>query len=248
MRSTWPPPTATGWIMTDSTHDQIDEPRGNRTDRLRERIEQAIVSGEYPPGYRLEETLLAQRFNVSRTPVREALMQLASVGLVEIRPRQGAVVASLTVQDILEMFEVMAELEALCVELAARRITAEELGELERLHASCRRLAEAQDPDAYYPENRRFHEAIYAASRNRFLEEQTRTIRNRVAPYRRLQLRHRGRLMKSWNEHDAILRAIKAGDGKAAREAMRGHVSVQGDTFMDFVSTLPPAYIRMDVG
>lgn len=229
----------------DSRPPRNGEARGNRTDHLRESIEQAIVSGEFPPGYRLEEALLAQRFNVSRTPVREALMQLASTGLVEIRPRQGAVVASLTVQDIMQMFEVMAALEGLCVELAARRMTSGELAELERLHVNCHALAAAGDPDGYYEENRRFHEAIYTASRNSFLEETTRSIRNRVAPYRRLQLRHRGRTQKSWAEHDAIVQAIRAGDGPAARAAMTAHISVQGDTFMDFLSTLPPAYIRM---
>lgn len=236
----WAPMTYDG-----SKASRQGEARGNRTDQLRDRIEQAIISGEYPPGFRLEEPLLAQRYNVSRTPVREALMQLASAGLVEIRPRQGAIVASPTVQDILEMFEVMASLEGLCVELAARRITAEELAELEQVHERCGALAAAGDPDGYYAENRRFHEALYAASRNRFLEETTRSLRNRVAPYRRLQLRHRGRTQRSWAEHGAILEAIRSGDGPGARAAMMAHIAIQGDTFMDFLSSLPPAYIRL---
>lgn len=222
--------------------------RPRRGGQLRDLIEAAIASGDFPPGMRLEETALAQRFNVSRTPVREALLQLASTGLVEMRPRQGAVVASLTLQDMMEMFEVMAELEALCAELAARRITEAELTTLRALHESCRALAEAGDPDRYYEENRRFHEVIYGASRNRFLEEQTRTIRNRVGAYRRIQLHHRGRLQRSWGEHDEVVQAIAAGDAQAAREATRRHVAVQGDTFMDFIATLPPSYMRTQAG
>ncbi|MCG8359901.1 MAG: GntR family transcriptional regulator, partial [Kiloniellales bacterium] len=85
-----------------------------RADELRQDLEAEIFAGRLAPGQRLDESKLAARFGVSRTPVREALLQLASIGLVEMRPRQGAVVAAVTIRRLLQMFEVMAELEAFC--------------------------------------------------------------------------------------------------------------------------------------
>ena len=122
--------------MSDSVGER-SEPRQNRADQLRDLIEEDIASGRLPPGSRLEESALAERFNVSRTPVREALAQLASAGLVEMRPRQGAVVAVLSLDNIIEMFEVMADLEALCAELCARRMTPEEQARLQAAHERC---------------------------------------------------------------------------------------------------------------
>lgn len=217
-------------------------------DNLRRMIEAEIVSGQLSPGSRLEESGLAQRFAVSRTPVREALAQLASTGLVEIRPHQGAVVAAMTVQRMMEMFEVMAHLEALCATLAARRATAEERERLIEAHNTCKQLAEEDDPDRYYSQNKLLHELIYAGSHNHFLEENTRAIRNRVSPYRRMSLRQPGRLATSWKEHDAVVAAIMDGDGKRAGAAMQAHVTVQADVFADLISALPPAYIQAGTG
>src|SRR4029453_2541526 len=96
-----------------------------RAEALRDEIEQDIVTGRLKPGERLDEQSLAARFAVSRTPIREALMQLASTGLVSLQPRRGAFVASLSFKDVIERFEVMAALEGMCGSLAARRITPE---------------------------------------------------------------------------------------------------------------------------
>lgn len=210
----------------------------NRADQIRGLIEADIASGKLAPGARLEEAALAERFHVSRTPVREALAQLASAGLVEMRPRQGAIVATLSLETILDMFEVMANLESLCAELCARRMTAADQEELTALHRRCAEVIESGDADAYYEANRRFHEAIYVGCRNTYLEEMTRSLRNRVSPYRRIQLRHPGRLRRSWEEHDAIVKAIVASDPDTAREATKRHIAVQGDTFTDFMALL----------
>lgn len=223
--------------MSDIGNDRTDG-RQNRADQLRVLIEEDIASGRLPPGSRLEESALADRFNVSRTPVREALAQLASAGLVEMRPRQGAVVATLSLEDIVEMFEVMANLESLCAELCARRMSAADHASLLALHRRCEEVIESGDTDAYYEANRRFHEAIYAGSHNRHLEEMTRSLRNRVAAYRRIQLRHPGRLRASWKEHDSIVQAILAGDAERARDLTKGHIAIQGDTFTDFMALL----------
>ena len=209
-----------------------------RSDQFIEIIEERIVTGGYPPGTRLDETELANEFEVSRTPVREALMQLSFSGLVEMRPRRGAVVAEVTPQRLLEMYEVMAELEALCGRLAARRISDEELDALARAHRACEAAKEAADPDGYFRLNEEFHRVIYRASHNGFLIEQTMGIYRRLSVYRRLQLRVRDRLRTSCSEHGAIVAAIQAADGDLVAELLRKHIVVQGERFADLMASL----------
>ena len=206
------------------------------SDRLREQIEEQIATGQLPPGGALDEATLAERFGVSRTPVREALIQLGAEGLVEIRPRRGAVVASLGPARLLEMFEVMAELEAMCARLAARRMTESERAHLAQAHRACE--AARDDPDAYFYCNERFHGAIYAGSHNGFLAEQAAQLHRRLRPYRRLQLRVRDRIGTSYAEHAAVVAALVAGDAAGAAAALRQHVGVQGERFGDLVASL----------
>src|SRR3978361_1888292 len=110
----------------------------SRSESLRETIEEMIAVGALAPGQHLDETELATQFGVSRTPIRETLIQLASMGLVVIRPRRGAVVAELGPQQLVEMFEVMSELEATCGRLAARRMTKAEQDALLAAHEACK--------------------------------------------------------------------------------------------------------------
>jgi DNA-binding GntR family transcriptional regulator len=216
-----------------------------RYEVLRGLIEQAIINGELTPGTRLEEQELAERYNVSRTPVRETLKLLASSGLVEMRGRQGAVVATLTIPKLIEMFQVMAELEGLCARNAARRISPMRLHELDVSHKACIDAVEAKDPEGFYEANRIFHEQIYTASSNQCLEEMTRSLRNRVAPYRRYVTYQPGRMMESIGEHERILTAIRSGDGDTAASASRDHVNLLGSNFADFVSSFPPEIQRV---
>src|SRR5205085_9812922 len=123
---------------------------GTRSEKRREAIEENIATGAFPPGMHLDETELAQKFGVSRTPLREALIQLSSMGIVALRPRRGAVVAEVTPQRLLEMFEVMAELEAMCARLAARRMSDADQQELLAAHRACEAACIAADPDDYY--------------------------------------------------------------------------------------------------
>lgn len=209
-----------------------------RVSTLAKTLEQEIIIGDLRPGERLDEASLAKRFAVSRTPVREALRHLASIGLVEVRPRRGAIVASPSLKDLLDMFEVMAELEGMCGRLAARRLSEPGRAELRQLHEQSKRFVDADDSDAYYEANVAFHEAIYQGGQNRFLADQTRTIRNRLAPYRRLQLRRRNRLAESFAEHGRILRAIVDGDEQLVDALLQEHVTVQGGSFTDFIANL----------
>ncbi len=205
---------------------------------LRDEIENAILSNEFVPGERLDEMVLATRFGVSRTPVREALMQLDAIGLIEIRPRRGAVVIDPGPHRVYEMFEVMAELEGLAGSLAARRLSPDARAAITEAHDRCRRSAEAGDSDAYYYDNEDFHKAIYGASQSEFLQEQCAQLHRRLRPYRRLQLRVRNRLSTSFQEHCSIVDAIFSGDGDEARRLLRGHVGIQGERFSDLVANM----------
>ena len=209
-----------------------------RSEELREVIEERIATGVYAPGIRLDESELAEEFGVSRTPVREALIQLASGGLIDMRPRRGAVVAQIDPQRLVEMFEVMAELEAMCGRLAARRISPDEETALKAAHAAGEGALNAGDPDQYYYLNETFHRIICEASHNGFLAEQAATLRRRLRPYRRLQLRVRDRMRTSFSEHDGIVAAILNGDGERAADLMRQHVTVQGERFADLIASL----------
>jgi DNA-binding GntR family transcriptional regulator len=151
---------------------KVERKGTTRSEHVRELIEEGIATGRFPPGMRLDEVELAERFNVSRTPLREALFQLASAGIVEMQPRRGTVVAEVSPHRMVEMFEVMAELEALCGRLAARRMLAPEHERLLATHRACENALDANDPDAYYYENERFHHAIYEGSHNGFLAQQ----------------------------------------------------------------------------
>ncbi len=210
-----------------------------RSESLRENLEELIAIGDLAPGQHLDETELAERFGVSRTPIREALIQLAAEGIIEIRPRRGAVVAQASPARLVEMFEVMAELEAMCARLAARRMTAQDHLALDAAHRDCQASRDARDPDAYYYRNEAFHRAIYAGSRNQFLIEEAERLHRRLRPYRRLQLRVRDRVATSYDEHEAIVLALRAGDAEQSAQLARSHVLVQGQRFADLIASLP---------
>jgi DNA-binding GntR family transcriptional regulator len=209
-----------------------------RSEQVTEQIEDRIATGLYPPGMRLDETELAENLGVSRTPIREALIQLAAAGLVEIRPRRGAIVADIALERLCEMFEVMAEHEAMCGRLAARRITESEQLTLAGAHQACEAARIANSPDTYYRLNEQFHNLIYAASHNGFLEEQATILHRRLRPYRRLQLRVRDRMDTSFSEHAGILEAILKKDSELAATRLREHIVVQGKRFADLVASL----------
>ena len=211
----------------------------NRSASLREAIEEMIAVGTFGPGDHLDETLLATQFGVSRTPIREALIQLSSMGLIVLRPRRGAMVADIGPQQLVEMFEVMAEFESMCGRLAARRMTPAEHQQLLASHHACKQARDNQDSDAYFYQNEQFHESIYRGSHNTFLAEQARALHRRLRPYRRLQLRVRDRVSTSFREHDAVVRAIIAGDGEATAVLLREHIMIQGQRFADLIASLP---------
>lgn len=212
-----------------------------RAEALRDQLEQDIVTGHFRPGERLDEQSLATRFGVSRTPIREALMQLASTGMVELQPRRGAFVASLSLREVVERFEAMAALEGMCGALAARRITDAQRIALVAAHEACQEATRAGCSDTYYYANERFHRAIYEACHNQYLADQAGQLHTLLKPYRRLQLRARHRVGQSLAEHGVIVDAILAGDPARAERSLREHILIQGERLNDFISSFGTA-------
>lgn len=210
-------------------------PGATLAERLRQELEAAIAAGRLEPGTRLDEQEIALQFGVSRTPVREAFRLLAASNLVELRGRQGATVRSIGVHALIEMFQVMAELEGLCARLAARRLTTERRIRIEEIHQRLKSVPPSEI-DLFYDVNQEFHEAIYEASCNAFLADQTRRLRNQVAAYRRRVTRMPNRIADTIREHEAVIEAIVTHDGERAHSAMRDHVNLLGEDLVDFIA------------
>src|SRR5260221_5315490 len=200
-------------------------------EKLRLQLADEIVRGALPPGAALDETDIARRFNVSRTPVREALRQLAASGLVDARAHRGAVVARPSIERLTGMFEAMAELEAMCAGLAAERMQPVERQRLEAIHEELRVLSHAGNPDRFHEVNERFHNAIYAGSQNAYIAEITLATRARAHPFRRAQFPNLRRLAKSHAQHDRVVVAILRGDRSGAAAAMRAHIELVRDEY-----------------
>ncbi|WP_328805855.1 GntR family transcriptional regulator [Salipiger abyssi] len=201
-------------------------------------IEQRIASGAYEDGDKLSEMALAEQLKVSRTPLREAFQMLDSIGLVTLIPRRGAFVKRPTMTRLVEMFEVMAELEAWCVRLATKRITAAQRLYLRQAAQDCDAALQAGAPDRYYEANNRLHGMIYEASGNQVLAEETQRMHRRLRPFRRQQLDVSGRLAKSMKEHADILDAMNAGDADRAADLMRLHINTLSSTYDSYLTTL----------
>jgi DNA-binding GntR family transcriptional regulator len=208
---------------------------GKTVEGLVRAIADDIVSGKLSPGTRLDENSLALRYEVSRTPVREALGQLGVIGLVDRRPNRGAVVAVLSDEHLNSMFEAMTELEAICARLSAERMTTAERNQLDALHQASMRLVHLGAEDDYALHNIDFHTRLYNGAHNAHIYELVSMTRSRLAPFRRAQFRIPGRLAKSWDEHDAIVTAIMRGDAEGAAAAARAHVAIVSDASSEFV-------------
>jgi DNA-binding GntR family transcriptional regulator len=202
-----------------------------RAEQLAALIADAVLSGEFLPGFRLDEQMLALRFDVSRTPVREALRQLAATGLVEIRPRRGASVAQIDPNELEAMFVAMGELEATCARLAAMSMTPIERRRLGAFHESMDDLVKQDDRLGFAEANLQFHALIYAGTHNKILADMTAGLRRRLIPYRQAQFRTAGRLPRSHAEHEAVVREILSGNAGGAHTAMVHHMTLVESAF-----------------
>ena len=204
--------------------------------KIRDSLEQRIIEGEMGIGKRLDEAELSLQYGVSRTPVREALQRLAESGLAEHIPRRGTFVRAPGLSELVEMFEVMTELECMAVRLAIRRANTVDIDVLTESNEACRAAFKADDTKRYYELNAAVHGQIYKMSGNGFLASEAQRLHDRLRPFRRLQLRVRGRMGESMDEHDLILASIRDGDVQKAVDTMRSHITVLGERFNDLVS------------
>lgn len=200
-----------------------------------EMILDAIDTGTYKPGDRLVENELAERFGVSRTPIREALQRLETQSLLT-RDGRSLIVASLDHNQLAELYVVRAELEGLAASLAAQHAAPEEIRVLREMVEEDRHFLD--NPAALARANRRFHKQLHLASRNRYLVQQLDLVHRSMALLATTSLAAEGRSEDAIAEHDAIVTAIEARDQDAARAALRKHISLAFETRIKLDSTL----------
>ena len=212
-----------------------------QSEQLLNAILSDIDAGRLSPGDVLDEAGLVARHNVSRTPVREVLIQLETAGLIRRLPRKGAVLFKPTLEEFLAILEVHAKLEGQAAGLAARRMTKAQAAELERIVSACEAHAAEKgdgDPDGYYQLNLRFHEVIALGSGNPFLVEMIKTNARKLMAYYRARYRYPGSIAQSAKDHRRLAGLIEAHDSAAAEAEMAAHVQFDQVTVMDLLAVL----------
>jgi DNA-binding GntR family transcriptional regulator len=189
------------------------------------RIRDMIVEGQLEPGSKISEKHLCELFEISRTPLREALKVLAKEGLLELLPNRGARVAKLTRKDLEDLFHVMGALEGLAGELASGQVTEAALNEIRALHHEMLAHRARGDRAAYFHANQAIHDAIIAAADNRVLSLQYENLRGRIRPARYMANVTRERWDEAVREHGEILEALSRRDGPRVRELLRQHLA-----------------------
>ena len=185
-------------------------------------LAQAILTGELGPGTRMREVELADRFGISRTPIRDAMVRLEAEGLITHQPRQGAVVRSLSHREIMELYEMRQVLEGTAARNAAVHASEPERNELERLNELMR--DSAGDPEKVAGINRRFHAVLYECSHNRFLLLALESMANSMALLGPTTLASTDRTMTAAREHADILEAVALAQANQAEQAARAHI------------------------
>lgn len=215
------------------TADVIAIPRAALHEQVAQRLRQMLVEGRIAPGAKLNERELAEQLNVSRTPLREAIKMLAAEGLVELLPNRGAIAVSLGESDVLDTFEVMAGLEAMSGELAARRITDEELAEIRAMHYEMMAAYTRRDLSAYYSLNSRIHSAINAAAKNPVLLTVYTQVNARLQALRFRSNQDGEKWKRAVKEHEKMIEALAARDPAAMREVLLAHLQNKRDVVLE---------------
>ena len=212
-----------------------------QTETLTNKILSWIDTGRLNPGDVIDEAELVTEFAVSRTPVREAILQLEAMGLVRRLPRKGATVFRPSLEEFLAILEVHAKLEGQAAGLAARRLSNSWAIALEAAVQACETFSTEHgdaNPDAYYQLNLRFHECVALAAGNAFLTEMIKTNARKLLAYYRARYRYAGAIATSAAEHRAIASLIFARDATSAEALMHRHVQFDQITAMDLLAAL----------
>ena len=214
-----------------------DASAGPRLEDLLRMIEEDIVAGKMLPGARLDERTLAKRFGVSRTPIREALFRMSSLGVVELRRNKGAFVAAISSGRLVGMLEVMAELKVLAARQAARRMTVEERQRIETLRDALAPCVQAADLQKYFENANAMLDAIFEGTHNPFLVETARSIAVCLCAYRShlSQILHKP-IQTSLEENTNIANALARGDSAEAEHWMRQQTELRREEFADLIT------------
>ncbi|GAD24436.1 GntR family transcriptional regulator [Acidovorax sp. MR-S7] len=208
-------------------------PRVALHEQVAERLRAMLVEGQIKPGAKLNERELCELLSVSRTPLREAIKLLAAEGLVELLPNRGAVAACMDESDIISTFEVLASLEGLSGELAAQRVTDEELDEIRALHYEMMACFARKNLAGYYELNARIHAAINAAAKNPVLSQVYRSVNARAHPMRFHTNQDPNKWQHAAREHGEMLEALAAHDAPRLRALLMAHLHSKRDTVLD---------------
>jgi len=195
---------------------------------LRRRLADEILNGDIGPGTKLDEQRIADRFGVSRTPVREAITQLGASGLVKVRPRRGAVVVPVEPAYLAQLYESVAHVEAICAQLAASRMTLIERMNLQRLFQDCAKALGDRDPDAFAANNRLFHNAIRDGAHNPPLGDAIKHCRRQIAPFTKATFRAAENMQATLDDYREILAAISDQEPETAGRLMKRHFNRVG--------------------
>jgi DNA-binding GntR family transcriptional regulator len=188
-------------------------------------LSEGIVTGRLLPGRKLDESTLARRFRVSRSPVRDALRELAAMGLVKYLLRRGFSVIQTNAAELDDLFEAAGEIEALCARLCALQAGTSDRTLIDHIHQRSRGFARRRDAVNYAACNDALHAAIYDGTRNKTIQDVASSLRQQLAPFRSRILYTAERIKTSCAEHDEIVSAILAHDGAKAAESMRRHMA-----------------------
>lgn len=213
----------------------VSIPRQSLHQEVANRLRQRIIEGDIAPGAKLNERELCEVMNVSRTPLREAIKMLAAEGLVELLPNRGAAVAQLDEQDVIDTFEVIAGLEGLSGELAAQRITPEELAEIRALHFEMCAAHARRDLPTYYRLNAAIHERINAAARNPVLAQTWRTVNARLQVLRFRSNLDGAKWDQALDEHEQMVDMLARRDSEGLRKLLAHHLIVKRDTVIELI-------------
>jgi DNA-binding GntR family transcriptional regulator len=215
------------------TAEVIAIPRAALHEQVAQRLRQMLLEGRIAPGAKLNERELSELLKVSRTPLREAIKMLAAEGLVELLPNRGAVAVSLGEQDVHNTFEVMAALEAQSGELAAQRITAQELAEIQAMHFEMMAAYTRRDLPAYYNINMRVHNAINAAAKNPVLTQVYNQVNARLQALRFRSNQDGDKWKRAVKDHEKMIEALAARDGAAMRDVLLAHLRSKRDVVLE---------------
>jgi DNA-binding GntR family transcriptional regulator len=200
-------------------------PRESTGQRIESALLDDIAAGQLEPGERLDETKLAERFGVSRTPVREALSRLTAQGVLVTGEKRGVRVAQYSREELAQMFEAMQEIESFCARLANQRLTLLGRSEIETAQADCATAASKNDRLGYIKANEALHMAIYRATDNRYIRELASDFRRKTGPFRAKKLQTQEDMLASVANHVDLLATIFSGDSQLAVDGMRKHMT-----------------------